>query len=546
MRTTRFASSLHGVWTLACGVLGLGASALSGCGGGTCPPGTEMRGEGCVQLEDSSSPDSGRVDAGADAAALDTGTPSGDACSAADEIDLAGTDSNCDGVDGIRGAQLYVSPRGDDGNTGRFGSPVRSIRRAVSLAAGQPILVATGNYPEDGSMMFAGLGSSSLALHGGYDPMTWARTTTRSSVQVGSDGAELHLEANAVISRVEIEGQDATEDGASAYAMRVDGSSTLSLRDVRLHAGRGAAGLAGMTGGNGATAAAGVNGIGCAGLDSGACTSSAANPAVLAGTSCGDPTARGGNGGGSGLSGTSSAAGRSGGAAPAGSGSAGMAGRRGADGTASSGEGGVSGLRFVTSASGDGSSGGSGEGGGGGGGDTLARSIPCPAGARRSTTAAPGASGGSGGGGGCAGTGGGGGGGGGASISLLARDVTIASEASLFEAAGGGSGGAGGGGGTGSTGGNAGRGGPAVCNSTSGLVYAAAGDGAAGGNGGNGGHGAGGAGAPTIGIALVGSATAPDAARSTFMLASGGSGGASSGQRGPDGARGDVMPLAAR
>ena len=543
--TTRFAGSLHsGVWTLACGVLGLGASALSGCGGGTCPPGTEMRGEGCVQLEDSSRPDSGRVDAGAvDASALDTGTPVGDACSAADEIDLAGTDSNCDGVDGIRDAQLYVSPRGDDGNSGRFGSPMRSIRRAVSLAAGQPILVATGNYPEDGAMMFAGLGASTLALHGGYDPMTWARTTTRSSVQVGSDGAELHLVANGVISRIEIVGADATDDGASAYGLRVEGTmARLALRDVRLAAGRGSVGVTGTAGAGGGASAAGVNGIGCLGLASGACTGS--GPIVVAPSSCGIASARAGDGARTTMSGGSSAAGRNGGTTLGVAAEAGRFGPTGADGSPTE-NATVSALRYQPPISEPGAAGGAGEGGGGGAGGQRLTPTPgaCPATFTPSSTPPSGASGGSGGGGGCAGLGGGGGGGGGASIAMLGAAVTLELEDCSLVASGGGAGGLGGRGGSGSLGGAAGRGGPAVCQAMSGFAYPASpgGDGGSGGAGGSGGHGAGGAGGPSLGLALTSGATVESMPETTFMIASGGSGGASPGRRGSDGARSDVL-----
>jgi hypothetical protein len=58
-------------------------------------------------------------------------------------------DSNCDGIDGDLSASVFLAPGGDDGAAGTLEEPVRTIERALALAAeqGKPaVLIASGTY----------------------------------------------------------------------------------------------------------------------------------------------------------------------------------------------------------------------------------------------------------------------------------------------------------------------------------------------------------------------------------------------------------------
>ena len=120
-----------------------------GCGGG-CPEGSVPRGDGCVLVGTDAPIDAPGLDAPSDGGAPED---MGDAfvadsaeCVPAveDPIDLEGLDTNCDGVDGIAGEQVYVALTGDDGNAGTMTSPVRTLVRALTIAAGRPVVMATG------------------------------------------------------------------------------------------------------------------------------------------------------------------------------------------------------------------------------------------------------------------------------------------------------------------------------------------------------------------------------------------------------------------
>ena len=76
-----------------------------------------------------------------------------DACVSTDEPG-DGADSNCDGVDGVKGAQIYVSgERGDDasGNGLAPDRPLRTLSAALRLAADNTsrrvVLLGAGDYP---------------------------------------------------------------------------------------------------------------------------------------------------------------------------------------------------------------------------------------------------------------------------------------------------------------------------------------------------------------------------------------------------------------
>src|SRR4051794_32325517 len=56
------------------------------------------------------------------------------AAGAIDKPDLGFVDSNCDGIDGDKGAALFVALGGSDNNDGSYGSPMATIAAAVPAA----------------------------------------------------------------------------------------------------------------------------------------------------------------------------------------------------------------------------------------------------------------------------------------------------------------------------------------------------------------------------------------------------------------------------
>ncbi|MEZ4394607.1 MAG: hypothetical protein R3A48_26335 [Polyangiales bacterium] len=92
-------------------------------------------------------------DASLDVSADATADVPVDACVADDEPG-DGVDSNCDGVDGVRGAQLYVSGETGDDAAGNGFSPDRPLRTlgaalriAASPGAPRTILLGGGTTP---------------------------------------------------------------------------------------------------------------------------------------------------------------------------------------------------------------------------------------------------------------------------------------------------------------------------------------------------------------------------------------------------------------
>lgn len=523
-------------------------AALVGCGPTACPEGSVAVAGGCV-LESDSGVDAhvGTVDTGVPPPdADDSGTPGADTCSpgATDPITVADVDENCDGVDGDATNEVFVTPSGDDSNTGTRSSPFRTLARAIERAAGRPILVAGDQVVADATGLGNATGASSMAteIHGGYDATSWRRTSSRSRITVSGPragaGALLALGADFTFERFEFAGVDAGGVGA-AYAVRVEGGGhMLTLIDCLLSAGRGDRGADGAHPASAMTGAPGTAGLPCTGTAI-ACTGPATSTPVPP-LRCSTDVP--GIGGGSHTVGGSSGGGRAGGGVTLGGdglvGEAGGAGRVGSSGAAAPSALGTvdASWSYVAPQGGAGAAGTPGSSGGGGGGGAAEAVTPCthvaPEIAR--TGIAPGAAGGSGGEGGCGGAGGGGGNGGFPSIAIAARDTVLVLQQVTLSTTGGGAGGAGQPGSVGGLGGGGGAGGPRVCDTTRGYVGYAGGAGGGGGTGGDGGAGAGGPGGPSIGIAVLGTTTVTTTG-GTFTLGPGGLGGSSEVVRGADG-----------
>jgi hypothetical protein len=475
--------------------------------------------------------------------------------------DAAFVDSNCDGIDGDRSLSIFVSPQGNDNNTGVWGSPVATIGRGTQRAQAQgraAVLIAAGFY--SGVVTVA----DGISLYGGYDPATWARNATNNSVisggSVGNDLVGVRVTNLAQTTRVDglvINVGNATIPSASVYGVHVAGTgANLTLSRLRVTTGRGGDGLGGTSGSGGA--AGGGGSVGSTGCDG--CSANGGGGAGGAST-CGRPGGNGGPGGydnaggGTGQQPTGGATGGGPGAGAVGcatcSGcggrttgdnggfaSSGGNGSNGGNGAASAG--GLVGSFFAAGngaggANGNPGAGGGGGGGGGGGADECWVNVFACFSTFDTCNRDRAGGGGGGGAGGCGGLAGTGGSGGGGSFGIFLVGSSPRVEANTFTIGRGGDGGAGG------TGGNGGSGGPGQSGGFGPDDAGNGGPGGAGGSGGRGGHGAGGAGGPSYGIYRV-SGAAPTLVSNVFVsIGGGGLGGASSGNSGPSGGSGNTF-----
>jgi hypothetical protein len=474
---------------------------------------------------------------------------------AEDLPDLLGLDSDCDGLDGTEKRMVFVDgAAGQDSWPGTKDKPKRTIQAAMAFAVGQPkrdcVVVAAGTYKE--TLTF----KSAIHVWGGYDPDKGWKVNPLLATMVwgGPTGATaVGVSAVTTVGRLDIHSAAAKKPGGSSIALLVSKSPGLSLFDVKLSAGAGAAGSNGLNGAAGAAGKAGANGVdGCFsspvppcdiwGTDN-TCPNSPAAGAEPKAPTCGgrgdaiphfsvtaDEIAMGFDGKDQGEPSCCFLAGKDkyglGGEAgadkqPGKPGQSGSNGLTGADGKGGSG-GALTSAGWTTAAGKDGNDGTDGCGGGGGGlgGRKPDAMVTCDA---------EGGGGGGGGSGGRLGVGGGGGGGGGGSIALLLHKSAIQVVGSKLTA---GSGGKGGNGGSGGAGGKGGVGGLGADG------YEGSGKGGNGGNGGKGGSGgASGGGAGGISVAVLhDAASKPTLSTVTFSIGSGGAGGLAG--KHPDGTSG--------
>jgi hypothetical protein len=430
---------------------------------------------------------------------------------AADLPDLSFVDSNCDGIDGTEAKAIFVSAFGNDAAPGTKASPKREINAAVAIAAANDryVLATDGTY---GRVVAA----NGVAIYGGYDRTTWARSASATTAVVGAPEGVLAVGATGVLLQLlSVRGINA---GASAYGIRAIDGSKLTLERVVVTAGSGATGAPGIDGSPGA---AGKNGGST--YDLGPQGEGGVNP--VSGLSGG----RGGE------RGDGDAAGKPGGPGQGGAlggpggkqgnpGKDGGDGQDGLDGAAGlKGQGGTNSMNGASSlwlgeSGGMGFFGGYGRGGGGGGGGGGGTSYLL--------LDEPGQNGAGGGAGGLVGGRGGGGGGGGGSFGLyLYKSSVVATSGSITS----GAGGTGGHGGTGGIGGAGGSGGTGAASFDRGgltTVAGGGGNGGRGGRGGQGGGGGGGAGGPSIAVVKIESTVTLNGTKLAF------------GEAGPGGAQG--------
>ena len=178
---------------------------------------------------------------------------------ATDAPDLAFADTNCDGIDGDASRAIFVSPNGNDAGDGSMDHPKRTLTAAVTAAAHaspvRSVYAAIGIYAEDLVVPAA------VSIYGGYlDARGWVRTRDNVTVvRTGPDGMTVRgVNAAMSLQLVVVQSTAATMPGASAYAVRVVGSSgPVVFEGCALFAGDGASGTAGTAGGRGSDGAAG-------------------------------------------------------------------------------------------------------------------------------------------------------------------------------------------------------------------------------------------------------------------------------------------------
>jgi hypothetical protein len=142
-----------------------------------------------------------------------------------------------------RGAAIFVSPNGDDGNAGGMDAPVMTIQRALSLArsADKAVIVCAGTYKENLSIT----GKSSAKIYGGFDCEAGWMLADERTVIAPDTGVPLTITdagGEVVLEGIELRAASATSPGASSIAVIVSSSANVTLRDSRLVAGDGADG----------------------------------------------------------------------------------------------------------------------------------------------------------------------------------------------------------------------------------------------------------------------------------------------------------------
>ncbi|MCC6558662.1 MAG: hypothetical protein IT372_37480 [Polyangiaceae bacterium] len=449
------------------------------------------------------------------------------------------------------GCGIYVSASlGDDGNPGTQAAPVRTMKRAISLARSGPsrVFACAEGFAEAITV------PAGVEIRGGLDcAHEWAYLggEDRTVIAPGPDLIPVQVDvgdagAVSILADLRIQAGDATVPGGSSIAMIVQTGAAAELRRSELIAGHGADGADGARGGEEPARGGTPGNAGGA-----ACSADSVPGGSAVTTACDGVSTVGGKGG----DGSASGAGKGntgqpepdpsgtwglGGAGETVSmqcltGGDGLNGADGAHGQGALGPGRITPQGWEGQPGVDGADGLHGQGGGGGG-AARGGSLVCgpSAGVPKG-----GASGGSGGGGGCGGRGGRGGGAGGASIGLVSFSGAVNVYSTSITTGRGGDGGAGGLAQFGGAPGSPGEGGLGVGGSHFGCA------GGWGGQGGNGGYGGGGLGGPSIGVAhlLSQPVALHDSAIQTGPAGKGGAGGNQNfpGLDGADGLQDDTV-----
>jgi hypothetical protein len=529
------------------GIIGFLCATAFGCGGGDFSPGDETS-----PAEPSSGAGGGGGDVepsgGADGAGGEDKPGAGGqggAPVAPDGCDAQATPSEASCVlDDSLG--VFVRTDGDDAAAGTKAAPLRTLAKAIQMAAAQQKRVYACSQTFTEALVVPG----GVEIYGGLACTTdWSwksgevtriEAPAALAVRIAGGGAP------ALLSDLLITSADATTAGGSSIAVYADGGDADLVR-CQLFAGNGAAGTAGANAPSTNATAGPTGNNGLPGCQSYTTTKGAApKPTVGCSSSIG-----GGGGmgtvtfGWTGVAGMPALGGGAGGTGQPSSGSWSCfngTGKIGKNAVAAAAGAKASGLGTLLEAGGftgiDGNAGSPGTPGQGGGGGGGSRGYCGP------DKPDAGSSGGSGGGGGCGGKEGGGGKAGGSSIALAIRTAAVSLRDNTLLTENGAAGGAGGHAQPGGDGGPGGSGGQGAGSTMSGCP------GGKGGKGGYGGAGSGGSGGHSVGIVYIGSP--PQLEGTTFTLGAAGKGGSAPignasyegwGLAGPDGKNEELLSL---
>jgi len=181
---------------------------------------------------------------------------------AADEPDLLGLDSNCDGMDGDPETTIFVDGKnGADSSPGTINKPLKTIQIGIDMAKDDPfrkvVMVATGTYNESLEL------KNGVQVWGGFDPKDgWNPTTAKSTIIMGDTTAVTgdNLTIKTVLARMEVYAADANGAGESSVGIHASDSNGLNIIAVKAFAGHGGTGASayksadGKAGGSGANA----------------------------------------------------------------------------------------------------------------------------------------------------------------------------------------------------------------------------------------------------------------------------------------------------
>lgn len=239
-------------------VLALSSAAVAACSNG---PGQGMNStapEGAAGDSSSAAgarsyePDAGDAGAGGGGGETEVVEPSDcEPTSKQDEPDGDNVDANCDGIDGDVTGGVFVSTTGFDDAAGTIKKPVQSLAKAVELAADgdRPVYVCNGTYRENLVI------EAPVSIFGGYDcTRGWRRTKDWAVLQAGA-GVPLaiqNVDGKVHLERLSFRAPGGLGAGQSSQAAAVVGSSDVTLAQVELKTGRGAAGMSGASGNNAA------------------------------------------------------------------------------------------------------------------------------------------------------------------------------------------------------------------------------------------------------------------------------------------------------
>ena len=419
--------------------------------------------------------------------------------------------NNVEAVADACGVFVSSSKGSDTTGKGSKAAPYQTLAKALAKAGGQPVYACGEGFDEAVTI------STSVELYGALEcAKGWAYSAaTKTRLTASADAIPMKLASSADGSAVHdfaITAADAMAAGGSSIAV-LDEGAALTLENVDVVAGKGAAGAAGSAQAQVMTQASAK---GSDGGDDAMCNVASNIPGGAGGTNACSATKTDGGNGGKGIPDVNGGQGGDGQPISAKNGGAGQtsmasckAGTQGTDGlpgtagTGAKGIGDVSTSGYHAPAGALGGTGNPGQGGGGGGG------------ARECDMAAmfAGPSGGGGGAGGCGGLAGDPGHSGGSSIGILAPGAKLTLTTVMITTKGGGAGGLGGNGQKGAAGGLEGH-----------AVAVGACSGGPGGQGGAGGPGGGGAGGHSVAVAIKGG-TLPDLKSTTVKHGSGGTGG---------------------